>query len=324
MQVSADSSDPTIPAVKGDFTGAGATYVNDGGTGVLGHSTNGYGVHGISEIGRGVVASSNTNYAMRAHSLSSSGARISSGTGVGVEGQTGLNIGAGMKSGPAGIVGSSPDTVGVLGTSPSGTGISGTGKTGGNFEGTFEGIHVVGHDTAAAGVAGYNTSTGPGIYGKSVGGAAAYFDGDVVVTGDIQLHGADYAEDFDTIDCASATPGTVMVLDDSGAVRVSEKAYDHCVAGVVSGAGDYKPAVILDRHDTPGARRPLALMGKVYCRVDATDAPIAVGDLLTTSATPGHAMKVVDPNRAFGAVIGKALRPLAQGRGVVPILVALQ
>jgi len=115
-----------------------------------------------------------------------------------------------------------------------------------------------------------------------------------------------------------------MILDDSGGVRVSDKAYDRRVAGVISGAGGYKPAVILDRQTTGNDRRPLALMGKVYCRVDATDAPIAIGDLLTTSSTPGHAMKAVNPTQAFGAVIGKALRPLAGGRGLVPILVALQ
>jgi hypothetical protein len=53
-------------------------------------------------------------------------------------------------------------------------------------------------------------------------------------------------------------------------------------------------------------------------------APIEVGDLLTTSPTPGHAMKATDPVRAFGAVIGKALRALGDGQGLIPILVALQ
>ena len=65
-------------------------------------------------------------------------------------------------------------------------------------------------------------------------------------------------------------------------------------------------------------------MGKVYCKVDADYASIEVGDLLTTSSTPGHAMKADDPFKTFGAVIGKALRPLKAGRGLIPILVALQ
>ena len=71
-------------------------------------------------------------------------------------------------------------------------------------------------------------------------------------------------------------------------------------------------------------RMPLALVGKVYCKVDAGHGAIEIGDLLTTSPTPGHAMKAADPMRAFGAVIGKALRPLASGTGLIPILVALQ
>ena len=65
-------------------------------------------------------------------------------------------------------------------------------------------------------------------------------------------------------------------------------------------------------------------MGKVYCKVDAEYAAIEVGDLLTTSPTPGHAMKATDPAKAFGTVIGKALRSLDAGTGLIPILVTLQ
>ena len=54
------------------------------------------------------------------------------------------------------------------------------------------------------------------------------------------------------------------------------------------------------------------------------DFAIEIGDLLTTSPTPGHAMKADDPLKAFGTVIGKALRPLAAGQGLLPILIALQ
>ena len=72
------------------------------------------------------------------------------------------------------------------------------------------------------------------------------------------------------------------------------------------------------------ARIPIALSGKVYCKVDAEPSPIQIGDLLTTSETPGHAMKAEDPFKAFGAVLGKALRALGAGQGLIPILVALQ
>jgi hypothetical protein len=64
-------------------------------------------------------------------------------------------------------------------------------------------------------------------------------------------------------------------------------------------------------------------MGKVCCKVDATNCPIEIGSLLTSS-TKGYAMKADDHFKAFGAVIGKALQPLKEGQGIIPILVALQ
>jgi hypothetical protein len=166
------------------------------------------------------------------------------------------------------------------------------------------------------------------------GGLAASFQGDVQVagnirgdmnvTGDIILTNQDCAEDFDVAHGAAAEPGTVMVLDDNGSLTESNRPYDKRVAGVIAGAADCKPAITLGRQSAKTKREPLSLVGKAYCKVDASYAPIKVGDLLTSSATPGHAMKAVDPTQAFGAVIGKALRPLASGEGLIPILIALQ
>jgi hypothetical protein len=146
---------------------------------------------------------------------------------------------------------------------------------------------------------------------------------------DVNLEGGDCAEEFDVLGDEQVDPGTVLVLTEDGLLRASGQPYDRKVAGVVSGAGGYKPGILLDRTEQRGsssaARRvPVALVGKVYCKVDATSSAVAVGDLLTTSQTPGHAMRVADPSRGFGAVLGKALRSLKEGRGLIPILVALQ
>lgn len=165
--------------------------------------------------------------------------------------------------------------------------------------------------------------TGVGVHGKGLR-LAGFFEGDVEVTGDIRLTNADCAEDFDVSGTDKAEPGTVMVLGNEGALSESQQAYDKRVAGVISGAGDYKPGIVLDKRQTPGNRQPIALMGKVFCKVDAQYGAIEVGDLLTTSPTPGHAMKTTDPLKAFGTVIGKALRPLREGQGLIPILIALQ
>jgi len=61
-----------------------------------------------------------------------------------------------------------------------------------------------------------------------------------------------------------------------------------------------------------------------HCKVDADIAPIKVGDLLTTSPTKGHAQKALDPGKAIGAIVAKALGPLKKGKGKIPVLVILQ
>lgn len=143
--------------------------------------------------------------------------------------------------------------------------------------------------------------------------------------GDIILRNADCAEDFPIENAGSVEPGTVLVIGGDTQLRVCSEAYDKRVAGVVAGAGTYKPGIILGRkEDQRDNSLPVALMGRVYCKVDSRDGAIEVGDLLTTSPTPGHAMKVADPMKAFGAVIGKALEPISRRMGMIPILVALQ
>lgn len=143
-------------------------------------------------------------------------------------------------------------------------------------------------------------------------------------TGDIVLRNADCAEEFEVRLGEDVGPGAVLVLDERGGMALCTEAYDSCVAGVVSGADGVRPGIVLGR--VPGAKNrwPIALAGKVMCNVDASFGPIKVGSLLTTSTRPGYAMVATDRERAFGAVIGKAMAPLASGTGSVPVLVGLQ
>ena len=71
-------------------------------------------------------------------------------------------------------------------------------------------------------------------------------------------------------------------------------------------------------------RFPVALTGRVYVWVDASYGAVQPGDLLTTSDTPGHAMVVADHEQAQGAILGKAMTALPEGRGLVLVLVSLQ
>ncbi len=141
------------------------------------------------------------------------------------------------------------------------------------------------------------------------------------------FNGCDIAEVFELNNRAAVRPGNVMIIDpqNPGSLTLSSTPYDKRVAGVISGAGTEYPGVCLgQRHD--GSRDlPVALSGRVYVKVDATAAAIEVGDLLTTSARAGYAMKASDPAQAFGAVLGKAMQPLAKGEiGEILVLVALQ
>jgi len=298
--------------------------------GVLGGVEAGIGVMGSSDAGIGILGGSN----------SGTGVFGTSNSGTGVEGQS--------TSGTA-VTGGSTSGRGVWGVSNSGTGVLGESTS-------FDAVVGETSSDAHAGVTGHNLTAGGngGVGVHGIGGIfAGKFDGNVLVNGalttmgnaqlggdvhvtgthtvdkDIILTGAgDCAERFDVQADAAIEPGTVMVLDEDELLRVCERGYDRKVAGVISGAGDLRAGLILagykDGNDSAHNSLPLALVGKVYCKVDAQYGPIDVGDLLTTSSTPGHAMKAGDPVQAFGAVIGKALRPLKSGQGLVPILVALQ
>ncbi len=145
----------------------------------------------------------------------------------------------------------------------------------------------------------------------------------------LQINGADLSERFDiaATEGLEARPGMVVCIDPDkpGDLKVSTKANDKTVAGIISGAGDVKAGVIMGQKGTMGyGEHPVALTGRVYCYVDAGYGAIEPGDLLTTSNTPGHAMKVQDHDAAQGAIIGKAMTGLKEGKGLVFVLVSLQ
>jgi hypothetical protein len=257
--------------------------------------------------GIGVIASSDQGVAVRAIATKEAAVYATSDKGSGVDARSNENDA---------VHGASEKFSGVKGVAKSNNGVWGETSS-------PEASGVYGHNSSSGfGVAGASDQ-GIGILGRG-GRLAGLFEGDVEVTGDVRLTGADCAEEFDVAGIEKIEPGTVLVIDENSRLRSSEKPFDKKVAGVVSGAGGYKPGIILDKNSTLNKRLPIALTGKVYCKVDARYYPIEVGDLLTTSPTSGHAMKADDPLKAFGAVIGKALASLREGTGLIPILVALQ
>ena len=308
--------------VVGNSTGGGPAVSGEGTNGsggVLATSDSGNGVSAITTSGIAVWGLSKTNVGLKGQSESGGGMFGSSAGGDGVHGETTSQTNYGI----SGLNNSAWPCVAIYGSSDNGHGVKGLN---GNGSGKSP--------KSGCGVWG-DSQNGYGVYGASQDGTAGFFDGNVSVTGTINVSGdvvlaaviaggGDCAERFDLKELETADPGSVMVIDDSGALRLCNTAYDRKVAGVVSGAGTLRPGIVLDQGGGDEGRTTIALVGKVFCKVNADYGPIAVGDLLTSSETPGHAMRVSDPLKGFGAVIGKAMRPMQSGQGLLPILVALQ
>jgi hypothetical protein len=191
---------------------------------------------------------------------------------------------------------------------------------------SFEGIHGESTAPAAAAVAGINLSTGFGVYGESKGGGYGGVFVGAVRVGTLEITGgADFSEPFHVKE-ADVEKGSVVVIDaeNPGRLKLSTHAYDTRVAGIISGAKGIKPGIQLRQEGALEGGESVALTGRVYVRADARYGVIAPGDLLTTSDTPGHAMRVTDHGRAQGAILGKAMSRLEEGAGMVLVLVTLQ
>jgi hypothetical protein len=139
--------------------------------------------------------------------------------------------------------------------------------------------------------------------------------------------GCDLAEPFQMSARDGEIPqGAVMVIDEEnpGRLKLSDQPYDSRVAGVVSGANGINPGIQMQQQGLLEGGKNVALSGRVYVRADASNGAIRPGDLLTSSATPGRAMKVTDHAKAQGAILGKAMTGLKDGEGMVLVLVTLQ
>jgi hypothetical protein len=107
-------------------------------------------------------------------------------------------------------------------------------------------------------------------------------------------------------------------------LKRSTRAYDSRVAGIISGARGINPGIALRQEGALDCGENVALSGRVYVKADARYGAIRPGDLLTTSDTPGRAMKAIDRERTPGSVLGKAMTTLEEGEGEVLVLVSLQ
>ena len=220
-----------------------------GQAGVLGKGTLWTGVVGTSDAESGVSAVSEQFVGLwgESHGAGSAGVYGVSNLGPGVVGES-------KDATQAGVWGEGSAWSGVVGTSVDQSGVSGVSE---KFVGIWAESRVPEH---------------AGLFAKGPNNAG-FFEGDVIVTGDLQLTGADYAEALDAVD-EDIAPGTVVVVGHDGRVHPCGQDYDSAVAGIVSGAGDMKPAIVLDPH---AQSVTVAMMGKVWCLADADRSPIRAG-----------------------------------------------
>ena len=284
MAINESANGPNSIAITGTATGEGATGLyakgdavglrGDGKSwhGVVGFSEGGFGVYGTNTTGgTGVVGESKGWMGVYGKSESTTGGAGVMGEGdpapgvigkstkwIGVYGET-----AGIENGPAGVWGEHKGAgCGVKEVSKDGVGLAA-------YSASSEAMHAETKSPGAAAIAVYNLApngTGAAVYAKKEGsiGHAGFFDGDVHVTrsvfveGDVCCVNADCAEEFTVADPQVALPGAVMVISEDGVAVPCTNPYDRRVIGVVSGAGNLRPALLLDRRGGP-ARRPIAL-----------------------------------------------------------------
>jgi hypothetical protein len=112
---------------------------------------------------------------------------------------------------------------------------------------------------------------------------------------------ADLAENYQAD--AQYVPGTVLVFGGAREVTTTDQDHNTAVAGVVS----TNPAHLMNGMLTGEGVVALGLTGRVPCQVQG---PVAKGDVLVTSTTPGAAQKIDNSKFLPGCVVGKALESI--------------
>jgi len=356
----------TGAAVRGDAEGGYGVYGYSLNVGVYGESASatpgtGYGGYFVSSSGVGAygrsaaIPSVQNLYAPGVHGVSERG--------VGVMGE-GLD-----PSFPIGVLGRAATGYAVLGDGGGGRGVYGFGEHGvfgmsrpglpqgrgyGGYFTSGTGIGVEGRSTAlsslqnlyAPGVFGFSEH-GVGVMGRkgsSGGSVAGFFDGPVIVQGNLTVTGSKSGYVVDVAVNDGPLPlerGDLVVVTGYGEpvvgniplvrVRKAETADSRAVVGVVDeayrapalgGLPNAQPESSSDDGIEEGQLLTIVTLGAFQAiKVDASHGAIQAGDLLVTSSTSGHAMRSDNPR--IGTVVGKAMADWAEGAGTIPVMVTL-
>jgi hypothetical protein len=339
-------------------SGAGVLGASSTGSGVWGTSMHSRAVYGYSNDREGVWGDSDTgNGVTGAHLVGSAPGHGVLGTtnnvfSSGVFGTTTIGDGVTGYSAAAyksGVVGLSDNVQGHAGYfrnnvnggalyAESGGGdaiyaISGSMRGVFGASGSADGVFGQTNGAGKSGIVGLslNVNGNGGYFRNDGGGTALYVDGRAQTKVLDILGGSDLAEPFNVHSSRPSEEiqaGMVVAIDPDrpGDLKLTDMPYDTKVAGVISGANRLEPGMVMRSQGEPHADgdHAVALAGRVWCWADAAFGPIAPGDLLTSSTTPGMAMRASDTSHTSGAILGKAMTALQSGRGLVLVLVNLQ
>ncbi len=250
----------------------------------------------ISTSGRVGIGSTNFNLDAKLQVITSglTGIYSSSQGGFGVSAVSDSSIGVyGTSTSDNGVRGASSSGDGVLGSSETGSGVRGE-----SFNGNF-----------------FSGSTPTGLISFRVRN-----DGQVRSNVGFTTPAADFAEMLPAE--ANLAAGDVLVIGRGGKLARSTRPRQTSVAGVFSTKPGFVGGQGINSEQLNNI--PLAVVGIVPVKVTAENGRVRVGDLLTTSGTPGYAMRCANRLQCVGATIGKAMEPLQGSKGVIKMLVTLR
>jgi hypothetical protein len=323
-------------------SGYGGYFQSTTGIGVYGQSNavptvnNVYvpGVHGHSQQGTGVYGTSGGTFGVGVFGNMATGTAVIGSSQSGTSGGDGV-VGVGRAHGVRGVGNATAQGSGYGGHFSSSTGIGVLGQSTAS---------LTGQNLYAPGVFGFSQN-GVGVMGRSggPGSVAGYFDGNVIVDGDLIVTGSktgyvvdiarnDGSEPLAQGDLVVVTGVTDPVVGNIPVplVRKADTEASTAVIGIVDAAYQLEETVYgstgrtaADGAINPGDYLMIVTLGAfATIKVDASYGAIQPGDLLVSSPTPGHAMRADNP--AIGTIIGKALAPLDEGTGTVAIMVTMQ
>jgi hypothetical protein len=219
------------------------------------------------------------------------------------------------------VIGNSGGT-GVRGIASSGIGVDGESVS---FWGVWgysgSGVGVRAQSESGVGLV-VSSETGNIVDGYGNVGRTFHIDNNGTYTA-----GSDFAEALPASgNRTDYEPGDVLVVSikPTGKVEKTGRPYDTRVVGIYS----TRPGMLgADKNGTSRVDAddvPVAIVGIVPTKVTAVNGRVRVGDLLTTSSTPGYAMRCADRVKCVGSVVGKAMEPLVGDKGVIRVLVMLR